>query len=359
MANVAFLITDISKVGGTRKVTTQIANALSKSGHNVFITSCRFGLESAFPVDESVSLISFHGEETSNFFLRKIRTFKKILSFIKENKIDVYIAVDLSLYLYLFPLYFLYLCHCIGWEQYVFSYHKSFIEKLARKLSAIFSDCLVVLSDSDLKNYKKNIKSINCIKRIYNPLITVSDEKTDLKNKRVISAGRLSYEKGYDLLLKSWSIIEPDFPDWTLDIFGEGNQKEVLEQQIENDSLKNVHLNNFSQNIEEEFANSSIFVLSSRLESFGLVIIEAQSKGLPCIVSNCENAQAELVEDNVNGFLIPPGDYVLFAEKLKLLMKNEELREKFSKNSQKNLSRFNINNITKEWNALIDDICSK
>ena len=150
----------------------------------------------------------------------------------------------------------------------------------ARKLAAQDADCVVVLGKSDYKNYKDHFKNIKRLEYIYNPLALDLTSVSPLKEKRVIAVGRLNQQKGFDMLIDAWKIVESQNKEWRLDIFGEGELKEKLQTQINELGLKNVSLRGYAKNIENEYLNSSIFVLASRYEGFGLVLLEAQAKGL-------------------------------------------------------------------------------
>ncbi|MBS7124188.1 MAG: glycosyltransferase, partial [Coprobacillus sp.] len=171
--------------------------------------------------------------------------------------------------------------------------------------------------------------------------------------KRVIAVGRLDEQKGFDMLINAWSRIEEKVPDWKLDIFGEGPLRKQLQDQIKNLNLKNIYLKGYSVDIEKEYINSSVFVLSSRYEGFVLALMEAQAKALPCVSFDCKEGPAELIDNGINGYLIEEGNEREFSEKLLELLLDEKLRKKFSENSRKDLDRFNIEKIIEKWNRLI------
>lgn len=348
---------NISNGGGTERVTTMIANGLSKKGYNISICSCQYGEKTLFPLNNNVNLFSIHGERIRNPLVRKIYCFNQIRKMLMQQKFDVMVAVDVALYIYLYPLQKILKIKVIAWEHFNYFLSPNILVKFARHLAATNADCTVVLSKSDYNNYFKNIKHIHNIQYIYNPLYTTNTAKANIKAKSVIAAGRLTEQKGFDLLIKSWAQIESYYPDWSLHIYGNGPLREPLEKQIQRMNLNHVYLEGYSEDIEQEMTNSSIFALSSRYEGFGLVLIEAQAKGLPCISFNCKEGPSEIIENNVNGFLIQPYDITEFAEKLKLLMGNTTLRYKFSSHAADNLERFSLDKVIEKWESLLQQLC--
>lgn len=354
---VCFLIMNISNGGGTERVTTMIADGLSKKGYDVSICSCQYGENTLFELSPDVNLFSIHGEQIQNPLFRKIYCFNRIRELLVKQKFDMMVAVDVALYAYLYPLQKVYNVKVIAWEHFNFFLSPNVFVKFARRLAAKHADCTIVLSKSDYNNYRNNIKHIHNLQYIYNPLCDTDTAKANISAKSVIAAGRLTKQKGFDLLIDSWSQVENSCPDWSLHIFGEGPLKESLEQQIQKLYLKHVYLEGFSNDIESEMAKSSIFVLSSRYEGFGLVLIEAQSKGLPCISFDCKEGPAEIIDNNVNGFLIEPYDIKDFANKMKLLMENIELRSEFASHATDKLYRFSLDKIIADWDMVIKQLC--
>ena len=157
-------------------------------------------------------------------------------------------------------------------------------------------------------------------------------------------------------MIESWSRIADKIPDWELRIFGDGELRNELQAQIDHYNLSNVKLCGFTKELDRELEKASIFALSSRFEGWGLVLIEAQAKGLPCISFNCKCGPSEIIDDGVNGLLVSPENTEEFAEKLLLLMQNEELRRSFSANAQKDLYRFDSEKVVGEWIALFDSL---
>lgn len=355
---ICFLIADISARGGTERVTSIIANGLFERKYEVDIISCRNKPESYFELNQNVKVHSLRAENIRNKFWRKCSNCKKIWKLACDRKYDVIIAVDIYLYLYLIPLQIMRKSKCIAWEHFCYYFDSMKQSGLARELAVRFADQVIVLSKNDLDNYRDNYKDADNITYIYNPVAFKKSVNKNINKHRIIAAGRLLEQKGFDLLIDAWNIIEKKDgnSDWFLDIYGTGKLESQLVDQINKHGLKRVHLKGYADNIEAEYLESSIFVLSSRHEGFGLVLIEALACGVPCVSFNCHEGPAEIISDNVNGYLVENGNINQLADRIMRLMVDEKLRKRFSENAHKDLQRFELQEVLNSWEELLHKI---
>lgn len=206
----------------------------------------------------------------------------------------------------------------------------------------------IVLTDGNKNEWK-----LTNLQVIPNPLPFYPTEKSSLENKKVIAVGKQSYQKSYDRLLKSWSLIDKEFQDWELHIYGKFDENLGLEQLAKELNIeKQVFFHLPEKNIEEKYAESSIFVLSSRYEGFGMVLIEAMSFGIPCVSFNCPYGPSDIIKNNEDGFLAENGNEKELAEKLQKLMKDENLRLQMGNKARENMQRFLPENVVKQWDEL-------
>lgn len=214
-------------------------------------------------------------------------------------------------------------------------------------------DKMVLLTDSAMYDWPELDNKI----KIPDPLPFLIDEKSSLLCKRIISIGRFDYEKGNDLLLQVWKKVEKQMPDWQLDIYGNGNREPYLLQmrQLEIDSSR-CHLYEPINDVKKEYLNSSVFVLPSRYEGFGLVLIEAMACGVPVVSFDCENGPRSIITDGEDGYLIPTFDIDAFAEKLIRLMCDENLRRLMGEKAQKSAAKYDIDSIGLQWKQLFDEL---
>ena len=228
---------------------------------------------------------------------------------------------------------------------------KYWVDSLVKKLKKL--DRLVVLTEKS----KASWPELSNVEVIPDPLPFQIDAKSDLHAKRIITIGRYAYQKGYDMLLRVWAEIEKKYPDWQLAIYGMGDQDSLWNQMrelgIDADSCL---LNGPVNDVIKEYQNSSVFVLPSRFEGFGLVIIEAMSCGVPVVAFNCPMGPDEIISDGEDGFLVPVGDIRALAEKLQTLMQNQELRMKFSETAYRNSGRYRIDKISNQWIQLFTQL---
>lgn len=207
-------------------------------------------------------------------------------------------------------------------------------------------DEFVVLTKYDAQSWK----TIRKAQIIPNPISITNAQTSTCKNKKIISVGRLSEEKGFDTLIKAWRIVTEKYPDWELNIYGEGELKDSLEKQIKENHLdKSLHLCAPTKNITDKYAESSIYVMSSRFEGFGLVLIESMACGLPCISFNCPHGPAEIIENGVNGILVENGNIEKLAEAMEELIDNDEKRIAMGGNAQQSVQKYSPDNIMNMW----------
>ena len=191
-------------------------------------------------------------------------------------------------------------------------------------------DKFVVLTETSMKEWPE----LHNIMMIADPLPICVNQVSPLNIKRVISIGRYSYEKGNDLLLRAWAIVEKTCSEWVLDIYGMGDMTfcRHLINELGIDSNR-CRLHGSLSNVTDEYLNSSVFALPSRFEGFGLVIIEAMSCGLPVVAFDCENGPRNIISDGENGFLISPFDVEAYANQLIQLIQDADLRQKIGANA--------------------------
>lgn len=205
---------------------------------------------------------------------------------------------------------------------------------------------VILLTDGNKKEWQlKNVVVIP------NPAPFETSQLATLRHKKIIAVGSYSFNKGYDLLIKIWAKLELDFPEWELDVYGRETRKN-LQPLAEKLNLKNIHFHEPVTDIGEKYVDSSIMVLPSRSEGFGMVLIEAMTFGIPAISFDCPNGPKNIISNGKDGFLIENGNTGEFAEKMKLLMLNENLRKEMGGNATQNVQRFSAKRVVDRWDVL-------
>lgn len=212
-------------------------------------------------------------------------------------------------------------------------------------------DEVIVLTKEDKEQW--NNKKVKVIPNFIN---YIPKEVSNCKNKKIISVGRLEYQKGYDILIEVWNIISKEYPDWILEIYGEGPERENLQNKVNKLGLgKSFLLKGAVKNIQDKYLESSIYVMSSRFEGMPMVLLEAMSFGLPVVSFTCPCGPKDIIKNNEDGFLVDLENIEKMAEKIKKLIVDEEKRILFGKNAQKNIQRFSKNKIMKDWKKLFSE----
>lgn len=227
------------------------------------------------------------------------------------------------------------------------------IKKLQSRLRKY--DRLIVLSEEDAKTWKEHFNNVSSIS---NP-ITIKSETliASLQGKKALAIGRLAEQKGFDYLIKAWSIVTKKNSDWTLHIYGEGNLQEKLAQMIiENKLEKSVFIHPPVANVERVYIESDLFILSSRFEGFVLSLLEAMSCGLPCVSFDCKYGPTQLIENRENGYLVPLGDVEGLAEKIQILINDESLRIEFGKRAKETSENYSVPIIMSHWEELFQQL---
>ena len=224
--------------------------------------------------------------------------------------------------------------------------------KIYLRLIEKHADVVVTLTNGDALNWRKAKR----VEIIPNFSIMPINKQSDCETKRVIAVGRLGWQKAYDRLLCVWKLVSANHPDWRLDIFGEGPLEQELSNIIKENGLGNVSIHPFTNEINNEYANSSICVLTSRFEGFSLVILEAMRHGVPCISFDCPYGPKDLIDQGNSGFVIENDNIEQFADRLNYLIEHVEIRKQFGNAAIKRAQNYNVDEIMKQWILLFESV---
>lgn len=363
--NIFFILDDFSG-GGAARVISLISSELKNRGYNVSIVMDT-SKDCIYDINKDINIISLFGKRSINGKYRRIEklitiikaTFK-IKRIIRDNKNNksIYIGVLPSMALSLWLA-------SIGSNiKKIASDHTSFERKLSRFARFIRSfvyskfDKVTILTkvDSDYLGDKLPNKIV-----IPNPLSVEYCKQNCDREKVVLAVGRLDlwYEKGFDILLDAWKKIYYKYPEWRLQIAGTGKVTSydhlkciIRELDIEN----SVDLIGQQKNIIQIMRNSSIFTMTSRVEGFGLALVEAMSQGCACISFDCHGRQHEIVENSNQGILLATKDADTLANSLERLITDKSLRQKLSIGAVNRSKNFDVSKITNIWEKMLSNI---
>lgn len=349
---IAYIINGLYNSAGMERVLTVRANSLCNLFDITFITNAQGKRPDYFPLDKKIHRIDITEDIPYREGLERC---------LLENKYDITVSTGGS------EFYFLYKIK--DGSKKIFEFHFSYdisrvwmggvknpikrrilveLQKFRRIYIAKHYDKVVVLTKTDCKKWGRWLGNVAYI---YNSLTIIPKKKSFLKNKVAIAVGRLDCQKGFDFLIDAWNTVFNSFPDWKLYIYGEGLLREQLQNLIERKELSSVIvLCGATNDIISKYYESSIFILSSRTEAFGLVLTEAEACGLPIVAFDCPSGPRELMEDGRNGYLVSPvGNVKDLASSIIKLMSDSSLRQKMGQRSLELSERFKIEKISKEW----------
>ena len=227
-------------------------------------------------------------------------------------------------------------------------------QRVLMRLGGRFYNRVVVLTSYNMNEWNNRNLQV-----IPNPLPFYPEIVSELKNKRIICVGSLSYNKGYDLLITAWKKIAHECPDWSISIFGSGDRVKLQGLIDKNNLSGSVKLCGVSNEIQLEYLNSAFLVLPSRTEGFGMVLIEAMACGLPCVAFDCPCGPRDIIENEKNGFLVENGNIELLSIRMKQLILSVELRIKLGRYARQNSLKYRIQNIAKEWDNLFNNLLGR
>ena len=351
--NIGFIVGDISKSAGTERAVINLANILSKHNFNIKIISIYTSdnQDAYYQLETNIQII--HLNKKRGRGIKKIEQYIRLLAQIKKISCSnsmAYILGTTHAYncmLALIPMR----TKKIGCEHMSY-YSCPKRSRIIRRMLYPKLDKIVTLTETDKRNYtfipEKKLEAIP------NSLSFECKNPSDLKFKRVIAVGRLCNEKGFDLLIEAIDIAFSVLEEWQLDIFGEGEEQEKLQKLIDKHKLtRRVSIHPPTKNIESELIRSSIFVMSSRKEGFGLALLEAAECGLPCVSFEGLDGPEEIIKNEENGFLVQFGNTKMLAEKIIELAENYEKRVEFGKCARQTAKRFSDDEIYKMWKKIL------
>lgn len=359
--NICFLCGGFSQFGGIERVTSIVANALAeKEIHNIYTLSLADNGQKAYVLSEKVNQSHFFTEKCSMKRALLKGILGKTVRYIKENKIDVLIACGV--------MYFPVAClaakrtgiQSVCWEHTSpTSKNEIVFEKQSRTLGAKLSSANVLISEAMLHFYQNKYKNgNNCL--IHNPAdpkLFTDPQPYNPQSRKLITVGRLTYQKNYPMLLEVAQRLLEKTDDWTWDIFGDGREYDELLQSIEEKGLTGkVILQGNVSDLYDRYPQYGGIVMTSRWEGFPMVLIEAAAKGLPMISFDVPTGPNEIIEDGVNGYLIPAGERDQMVEKIRTFLENPDMRKQMSAKSRETSGKFTLENTVCDWIALFEQL---
>ncbi|WCT08803.1 glycosyltransferase family 4 protein [Proteus mirabilis] len=361
MKKITFLISSIGSSGGTERVTSNICNKLTGMGYEVSIISLYNGYKSYFKLDDKIKLLSFYSEKIS-FSKKSPSIIYKLRDYLKKDSIDILINVDSILTLYSIPATILLHTKNICWEHFNFNINLGLKKrKYARYLASFCCHQIITLTERDKDLWIKGSYIRSKINVIPNPspFVNIPIELNQASSKIAISVGRLTDQKGFDMLLRAWKKVLDERKDWTLKIIGSGSNEDFLKKLAEDLNI-NSHIIwvKHSDNIIEHYKSAALYIMSSRFEGLPMVLLEAASMGVPIVSFDCDTGPREIIKDNT-GWLCEDGNIDALANTLihaMSVLDEPEVYNSYRISSKKNIDKnFSIEAIISKWVDIIED----
>ena len=358
MKNICFLIGDINHSGGTERVTTLIANGLAKE-NKIYLLSLSGGGTPFFEQNSNIINESLFSEKVS---MKKnlLSGILKIRKYLIVNKIDTLIVVDSISCVFTVPA-------CIGlslqhicWEHFNLNVNLgSPFRNLGRWMAAKCCDKIITLTERDkgFWDQKYNLEKSNKVTAIPNPSpYGLQDNHPLLSDKTILCVGRLTYQKGFDLLIPAWAKVASNSPDWKVIIVGTGEDENALKKMASEYNVSNsIEFVGQQKNMDLFYKKASFFCMSSRFEGLPMVLLEAQSYRLPIVAFDCDTGPGEIVSDKISGYLALSEDIQDLAKNLMCMIELEnQIFVNMSNQSYENSKKFNITAIEEKWLQILN-----
>lgn len=347
--------------GGAERVVCNLSNYLSEK-HNVTILTMTKD-KPRYSINSNIGLVSLYNKkENKGYIYKNLIRYLRLINYVRNKSADVYIVMLPITTILLLSLSNLIKVPIIVSERNdpVERYNKSKIHRFL--MSRLYPKASkFVFQTNDSKEFYNRMLSIDGVvipNAINEDFInyTYSNERT----KNIVSIGRFTDQKNFSMLISAFKKITKDFPTYTLEIYGEGLQRKQLENEIDNLKLKNkVSLPGYVDNIADHINSASLFVLPSNYEGMPNALMEAMALGIPCISTDCPiGGPRFLIEDGENGFLFPVGDIETLEEKMRIVLSNSKISQKFSINARKINKKLDHKRIYKIWEECINEVCN-
>lgn len=357
MKRLGIFLGDIQGNGGISRVTWILANKLN-AYYDLHILSSIQSKDEKYRYADNIK-IEFLFREQKPVHTRFLQLTKGIRSFIKRNEIDILICAGEIYY----PPCVLAVrgtgTKLVCWEHSnvsVRTEHK--FQGGCRWIGAKNADMVVPLTKADARMYREKYRIERC-QAIYNPVDDrlLGDVVYRMDSKKVISVGRLCYQKNFELLVNVADIFLKKNPDWTWDIFGEGENRAAIQAKINAAGLQEkLVLRGRVTDLYDRYQEYAMLVMTSRFEGFPMTLLEAMARGIPAISFDVLTGPNEIILDGKTGFLVPPEDIAAMAEKMQCLADDPKLRSEMSDQCLEIREQFSCQAVVENWRKILDDL---
>lgn len=364
MKRICILVTNIFSIGGCERVAQNLANSFCEKYEVCLISIFNRGEEQIEKIDKRIKIYSvINGEKKLRYCF--FDTCRKLNQLLSEIQPDITLLINASTYIFLLAFIGIkskkVACEHTNLKN---KFHTSTLLKKVSRLCAVLScDKIVTLTREDMINYRKKYHlPEDKVIYIYNWI-----EKENLKyfkvqdgsRKKIISVGRFDKVKGYELLVDIAEKILNNHKDWQWHIYGAGDlkYKKLIQYKIcEKNLTEQLIIMEPTNSIYQMYSEYSFLVLTSYYEGLPMVLLESKACGLPAVAFDCPTGPNEIIVNNENGYLVSCYDAKEMVEKIEKLINNKNILHEFSVASNKNLDKFDKDNILDKWDGLFDKL---
>lgn len=357
MKKIGILLGNVQGNGGISRVTWILSNRLCNK-YDVYILSDFHTGSERYTYNKKIK-ISYLVENRISIHKRLPSCIKGIRRFIKDNDLDVFICAG-AIY---FPPCSIAIkglrTKLICWEHSNVSVkgeHK--FQKLCRWFGAKNADWIVPLTKTDEKLYNDIYGNKN-VTAIYNPVDErlMNEINYSINSHKIVSVGRFCWQKNFELLVDVARIVLDNNPDWSWDIYGEGETFEVVESLINEYHLEGrLNLKGRVDDLYNRYKDYSFLVMTSRFEGFPMTLLESTAQGIPAVAFDVLTGPNEVIVDGESGFLIEPFNVRAMSDKIQALIDSDVLRNKMSDKCFDIRNNFELGSIVNKWIMLIDSV---
>ena len=357
---ILFIVGNLSSDGGTERVTCEIGSGLARAGHDVVIASLFGPATTSFQLEPAITTCALGLKEAQGGARRALGISSALLSNIRRQQADIVVLVDSVLFAFCAPWAPFIRARMICWEHFnLTTNHGSRLRSIGRSAAVRLADSIVVLTERDALAWQERYRLGNKVQAIWNPVprfaLPLSDiTAMDSRSSRIVLAvGRLTEQKGFDVLLRAWAIVAREHPAWQLRIVGWGEDEASLKAQAETLGLDDsiVFVGRTSA-VEVEYRQAALFAMSSRWEGLPMTLLEAQHFGLPVVSTDCETGPAEILACG-SGVLVNVDDAEALAHEVSALIQDPVRRDAMSALARENAARYDADTLCSQWGQLL------
>ncbi|WP_338506944.1 glycosyltransferase family 4 protein [Turicibacter sp. KK003] len=353
---IGFLVGNINISGGVERVVTTLANYFSVDLRYEIVIYSQYQTESGeLPYDLNsnveIKYLNYAPKGIEGSYKTCLNELFFLYKKLKDEKLNYLITTKTFHNVYFAILSPLLKYSVIG------SHHEEYQSDTEKwnMLKKIFYRSLhgvAVLTHNDYTFYEKLNKNV---KIIPNAIPFVRSYNYKAENKKILMVGRLSSEKSMEYGIYAWKKLNHEYPDWILEIVGEGPEKLKLKELVKELNLEGkVILSGFTSNVEGKYKEAAFSLLTSQKEGFGCVLIESLAKGIPVISFNNVGPMS-IIEHGKNGFLVNKNDLTELIKSMECIIQDCQLRYTLSVGAYKSSENYMIQSIADKWKSLLDN----